>query len=114
MFKTIRRWLRNSSRIHLREQPVSDLRSCVALLDRFLDDRLRYPLEWDDFISWNHDSPSIESIRLIVADTEPMFFSKDPSQRRRARAMVITERNRVAAIVGLLERADEHPTSGAA
>ena len=113
MFKTIRRWLRSSPRVHLRERPVSDLSSCLALLDRFLDDRLRYPLEWDDFISWNHDSPGIESIRLVMADTEPMFFSKDRSQRHQARAIVVAERNRIAAIVGMPERPDEHPTNGA-
>jgi len=104
MMKRIRQWLRMSSRAHIHEQPVHDLSSCVALLDRFLDGSLRYPLEWDDFVSWPHEHPGIESIRNTVADTEPLFFSRDLSKWAQGRAIVLDERNRIAGILGLPAR----------
>src|SRR4051812_44959451 len=86
-------WLRNSPHVHLRQQPVHDLRSCLDLLDRFLGDGLKYPLEWDDFVSWPHVSPGIDSVREIVAATEPLFFSSDSTERRKGFERVLAERN---------------------
>jgi len=96
-----RRWLRHSPLVHLKQDPVQDLRSCVGILDRFLKDELRYPLEWDDFVSWPHVSPGIETVRERVAETERLFFSKDLGERRKGFDAVLAERNRIAAIVGL-------------
>jgi hypothetical protein len=104
MFESIRRWLRNSSRFHEHEVSVHDLASCVALLDRFLDGRLRYPLEWDDFISWAHASPTIEGTRHRIAGLEPQFFSSDPMDRLEGMRFVLAERNRVAALVNMPSR----------
>ena len=101
----LRGWLRASPRVHLREVPAHDLRSCVELLDRFLDDDLKYPLEWDDFVSWPHEAPGIECIRQTVAATEPLVFSKDAAEVSRGIQLIVAERNRVAALVGMSERA---------
>jgi len=90
--------------MHLREHPANDLPKLVALLDRFIDGNLRYPLEWDDFISWNHDAPSIEAIRARIAEMEPLFFSRAPADRARAVELLIGERNRAAAVLGLPPR----------
>ncbi len=100
----LRRWLRNSPHVHVKQDPVHDLRSCLGLLDRFLGDGLRYPLEWDDFVSWPHDSPGIEAIRENVAATEALFFSSDPTERRVGFEKVLAERNRIAAIIGVTVR----------
>jgi hypothetical protein len=87
--------------VHLKQESVHDLRSCLGLLDRFLGDGLRYPLEWDDFVSWPHASPGIETVRENVAATEPSFFSSDPTERREGFERVLAERNRIAAIIGM-------------
>jgi hypothetical protein len=85
----------------MREQPAHDLRSCVAVIDRFLDGKPSYPLEWDDFVSWPHDSPGIEAVRLVIAPTEQLFFSKDLAKRQEGAEIVLAERNRIAAIAGI-------------
>ena len=97
----LRNWLRFSPHFHVKDDPVHDLRSCVELIDRFIDDRCRYPLEWDDFISWSHSSPGIDSVRVTIADLEPMFFSADPESRAEATRQLVAERNRVAALLGI-------------
>lgn len=104
MLHALRQWLRNSPHIHVHEQPVEDLRSCVALIDRFLDGKLRYPLEWDDFISWPHETPGIEAIRDTIAATEPLICSEDPVKRREGLTILFAERNRVAALAGISVR----------
>ncbi|GAA0554622.1 hypothetical protein GCM10008941_38320 [Rhizomicrobium palustre] len=76
----------------------------MELLDRFLDDRLKYELEWDDFISWEHDNPNIEAIRLRIAETESLFFSSAISDRQCAVDLLVAERNRAAALVGVSAR----------
>lgn len=104
MLKRIRQWLKYSSHVHAREEPASDLSSLVALIDRFLDSQPRYPLEWDDFVSWKHRSPGIDAVREAIAATEPLFFSKDPLKRRQGFEIVLAERNRAAALAGLSPR----------
>jgi hypothetical protein len=83
----------------VREDPVRDLRSCLGLLDRFLDGTTGYPLEWDDFISWPSDSPRVEAIRERLAALEPLFFSKGTHDRERALSLLLEERNRLAALL---------------
>ncbi|MFO1408249.1 MAG: hypothetical protein U1F08_12080 [Steroidobacteraceae bacterium] len=104
MLALIRKWLQNSPRVHQRQERVHDLRSCVAQIDRFLDDAVAYPLEWDDFISWKHRNPTIEQVRVNIAKTEPLFFSKTPGDHAKAVDIVVGERNRIAAIVGIAAR----------
>ncbi len=102
--EAIGRWLRNSARIHVRSREVATIADLVALIDRFLDDKLDYALEWDDFISWNHGNPNIELIRTRIAATEPLFFSDSEIDHDRGMAIVVDERNRAAALVNISER----------
>jgi hypothetical protein len=81
----------------------------VALIDRFLDDKLSYELEWDDFISWKNSNANIEAIRERIAKTEPLFFSKIRADRERAVGLLVEERNRAAAFVGIDPRSFEYP-----
>ena len=106
MLARLRQWLKHSRRVHIREKPVHDLRSCLELLDRFHDGTTRYPLEWDDFISWENDNPGIEVIRNRIAVLEPLFFSKDAHDRQRAVSLFLEERNKLAAILGAPARAE--------
>lgn len=71
----IRRFLRLSPRVHLREHNVKTLTDVVDLLDRFLNDQLRYPLELDDFVSWKNNNASVEQFRERVAATEPLLLN---------------------------------------
>jgi hypothetical protein len=103
MFKRFRHWLRHSSRVHIRE-PISNIRACVEVIDRFLDGSPRYRLEWDDFVSWEHDNPHIEATRQAIAETEPLFFSGDPEQISQGIDIVVRERNRLAKTAGIVER----------
>jgi hypothetical protein len=96
----IRGWLRNSERLHAREQPVGSLTDLVSLVDRFLDGTLRYPLEWDDFVSWTCADPGIEAFRERIADLEPLFFSSVDADRRMGVARLLEERNRAVALIG--------------
>ncbi|HEY5237661.1 MAG TPA: hypothetical protein VIJ62_04710 [Rhizomicrobium sp.] len=80
------------------------MQQLVGLLDRFLEGKMNYELEWDDFISWKNSNPNIELIRERIAETEPLFFSKKTSDRKNAFDLLVEERNRAAAIIGLSTR----------
>lgn len=101
MRERIRKWLKCCPHVHIRKQPASDLSSLVAVIDRFLDGKSRYPLEWDDFASWKHDGPDIEAVQEAIAATEPMFSSRDPLKRRKGFEIVLAHGNRAAALAGL-------------
>lgn len=105
MFGWLRRWLRESNVIHVREQNVASTEDALALIDRFIDDELRYPLEWDDFISWSSDVPGVEAIRERIAALEPLAFSVDPAERARFAETLIVQRNELASLLGLHSRA---------
>ena len=100
----LRRLLRVSSRIHIREERVSSLEDLVDLIDRFIDGKMKYDLEWDDFISWNHNNNYIESVRVNLAMNEGILFSKNNSDREKYISILIVQRNSVAAIIGLSAR----------
>lgn len=100
MFKAIRKWLRTSPHVHLDQRRPETVQQLIELLDRFLDGKLQYELEWDDFISWKNKNPNIELIRERIAGTEPLFFSKSPADRAHAVELLIEERNRSAALIG--------------
>jgi hypothetical protein len=109
MLRKLFSFFRTSSRIHVRQPPPSQISDLVALLDRLLDGRLSYELEWDDFISWQHSNPNIEAIRRRIAETERLFFSDAISDRKRAVEMLVGERNRAAALIGTSPRSFEFP-----
>lgn len=104
MLKSLTNWFRHSEHFHLRQSGVATLSELVGVLDRFLDDRLHYPLEWDDFVSWKNSAPAIEPIRERIAATEPLFFSQNPADRAKGAQIVLEERNRAAALAGLPTR----------
>jgi hypothetical protein len=96
--------LRTSTRFHIHESGVTSRQALVELIDRFIDGKLRYELEWDDFVSWEHDQPTIETVRSKIADMEPLFFAEDPDARKRAVAHLVAERNRIAQMCGMAAR----------
>jgi hypothetical protein len=113
MFKRFRNWFRQSSHLHIREASVHDVRACVELLDRFLDGSLRYPLEWDDFISWEHENLHVEATRKAVAQTEPLFLSGDLAQRSQAIDIVVHQRDGLARLAGVPGRGGKRANDAA-
>lgn len=104
IWKKLRNWLHTSPRVHIRIEGVDSIRDLVDLIDRFLDGKVAYALEWDDFISWSHANPNIEDIRNRIAATEPLFFSGREGDRDQAILVLIDERNRAAALIGVAPR----------
>jgi hypothetical protein len=104
MLDFLAKWLRNSSHIHQKQRAVETISEMVDLIDRSIDDKQSYPLEWDDFVSWENDNPNIEEVRRRIAALEPLFFSKTQTDRERGVDLVIEERNRAAALVGIKPR----------
>ena len=51
MLKRLQEWLRKSPYVHVRERRATGLSDVVGLVDRFIDGKMRYELEWDDFIA---------------------------------------------------------------
>jgi hypothetical protein len=100
VFRKLAHWLRHSRHVHIRESGVHSLSALVNLVDRFLDDELRYGWEWDDFVSWDHSSPAIEAFRQRIAQTEPLFLSKDPTKIAQGTEILLEERNRAASLIG--------------
>lgn len=96
-FEILRRFFQQSSRLHIRENNARNLHELVALIDRFLDDKIRYPLEWDDFISWKNENAQVEEFRIAIAEFEPLLFSKAPDHRREYVCHILAQRNRAAA-----------------
>ena len=58
---------------HIHEE-VESLAAAIEVIDRFLTDQPSYPLEWDDFISWEHPNPTIERLRVEIGEFEPLLF----------------------------------------
>lgn len=103
-YKKIRDWLHFSSHVHVRKRGVSNLRELVDLFDRFHDNKLRYSLEWDDFISWPHENSYVEQVRDRLGGKEFLLFSKSMADRKMYAEFVLEERNRVAALIGIETR----------
>jgi len=104
MFDRFKNWLQQSRHVHVRQNVVGGLRDLVNLIDRFIDGKLNYELEWDDFVSWEHEQPEIDSIRSRIANLEPLFFGKNLDDRRLALSRLIAERDRVAKSCGMVPR----------
>ncbi|MGE3829844.1 MAG: hypothetical protein AB7F76_02515 [Parvibaculaceae bacterium] len=90
-----------STRLHLRQVPAQNMRQLVSLMDRFVDGRLQYDLEWDDFISWESSDPPVEEIRERLGAFESLLFSNHAADRNRYNEHVADERNRLATLFGL-------------
>lgn len=94
-------FLRQSRRVHVRQDEVRSLRDAVAIVDRFILGSLEYPLQWDDFISWAHPNPTIERMRDEIADLEPDFLGESADKRTQALNTAIAIRDRYAAMIGI-------------
>ena len=71
-------FLRQSSRVHVRIEPAQTSRELVELMGRFVfENEMRYPLEWDDFISWKNTNSQAEEVRQRLAVHERLLFSRD-------------------------------------
>lgn len=97
-------FFRNSTVIHNREDPAPSTRQLVELFDRFLDGKLNYGLEWDDFISWESSNPIVEEVRQRLGEYEPLLFSRDQQNFDAYCGHVLNERNRLAHFLGVALR----------
>ncbi len=96
----MKRFLEQSSHIHIRQDVAATPGDLVDLIDRFIDGQPRYPLEWDDFISWTQRNPNVEAARQAIGQYEWMLFSDSLAKRNVYCCRVIEERNRLAATIG--------------
>ncbi|MDP1601613.1 MAG: hypothetical protein Q8M13_20835 [Phenylobacterium sp.] len=93
-----------SSRVHICQDVAATPGDLVDLIDRFIDGPMRYPLEWDDFISWEQANPNVEAARREIGKHEEWLFSRDSSKISAYSFRVVEQRNRLAAIVGRPQR----------
>lgn len=89
----------HANRIHLLGGGPANLREVVSVIDRFLDAPRRYRTEWDDFIAWENDNAAVEQVRKRIKAFEHLPASHDLLTGR-----LISERNRVAVLLGLPAR----------
>jgi hypothetical protein len=104
VFDKIKKILRNSSRVHLRDTEVSSLSQVLEVIDRFIDGNPRRPLEWDDFVSWDNSNSGVEKVRQRIAALEGEFFSKSADERWEAHVKLVGIRNEIAALTGVRSR----------
>lgn len=101
-------WLKSlfvqSSWLHLHQEPASTTGDLIDLIDRCVDGRLRYSMEWDDFISWEQANLHVENARQVIGMHETWLFSGSQAQRNAYWYRVVEERNRLAAILGRSQR----------
>ena len=86
--------------MHIRQHGVNSISDLFDLIDRFIDGRMSYDLEWDDFISWEHDNHLIEDVRNAIGVHEPLLFSQNLEHRREYVRKLVEERNRAAVFIG--------------
>lgn len=104
IIERVRSWLRKSPRIHVKQDVASTPTELISLIDRFMENELRYGLEWDDFISWEQDNWLAEEARNAIGEFEPFLFSQELSDREIYIAAVVRQRNKIAAIIGAPQR----------
>lgn len=83
MIKWIKKILEQSSIIHIRRREIGSVDELKELIERFLNDDLHYPLEWDDFISWRNSNKKVEKIRNNIGQWEVLLFSSSSSDKER-------------------------------
>jgi hypothetical protein len=100
----LKRVLEQPSHVHLAQEVAGTPGDLIDLIDRFIDGPMRYPLEWDDFISWEQANPNVEAARQAIGQYEPWLFSQSAAKKNAYAYRVIEERNRLAAIIGRPQR----------
>lgn len=93
-----------STRVHLHNESASSAQEIVGLMDRFLDRKPRYDLEWDDFISWENENTQAEQVRERIGKFEPLLFSSSLRDKLKYRNFIVEERNRLALLLGVPAR----------
>lgn len=105
----IRKWLmsllKTSHRVHL-HRSVTSVAEAIGVIDRFIDGNPKYPLEWDDFISWESSLAGVERMRNEIKTMEPMFLSQDRTVRLQAHRKLIEIRNYYSTFNGIAPRSD--------
>lgn len=102
----LRGWLRRiwerfpRVHFHVHREVATTPGDLIDLIDRFIDNQVRYPFEWDDFISWEQDNPNVEAARQAIGKYEGWLFSKNQSKIDAYAYRAAEERNRLAAILG--------------
>lgn len=105
LIKWLATFLKRSSRVHIRRS-VASVRDAIEVIDRFIDGTPSYPLEWDDFISWESSVAGVERLRKEIAEMEAMFFSADKKVRLQAHRRLVELRNHYAGFNGIAPRLD--------
>ena len=100
----LKRIFEQSPRVHIRQEVAATPGDLIDLIDRFMDGRTRYPLEWDDFISWEQTNPNVEAVRREIGMHERWLFSEDRAKINAYGFRVVEQRNRLAAIIGRPQR----------
>jgi hypothetical protein len=92
------------NRIHLIGGGPENIREVVSVMDRFLDGPRRYDVEWRDFLTWETENAAVEHVRKRIEAFAHLLFSNRPRDRDLFDARVMSERNRLAALLGIAER----------
>ena len=85
---------------HVRGNPPGSTDELIDLLDRFVDEKLKHPMEWDDFISWDNGNQHVRAARAAIGAFEPLLFSSRLDDRADYAEAVVRERNMLAALLG--------------
>jgi hypothetical protein len=102
--RKLKEFFLKSSVVHIRFRDVESVAELVELYDRFLNDKMAYDLEWDDFISWENDNPHIEKSRDRIGEFEPLLFSGERSELGEYCDHLLEERNRLASLLNIQPR----------
>jgi len=70
--------------VHRRRRPAQTIKEARDLIERFMNDCPSYDFEWDDFISWQNENPTIEKVRKNLEIVEGLLISGDLLDRQRA------------------------------
>lgn len=74
--------------LHRRRRPAQTIQEARDLLKRFQENRPSYDFEWDDFISWKNENPTIEKIRLQLEEIEPLLVTGSENDRSKIHYML--------------------------
>lgn len=103
--KRLANFLKQSPRVHI-HRSVTSIADAIGVIDRFIDGNPNYPLEWDDFISWESSIAGVEHLRNEIKSMEPMFFSEDKRARLQVHRRLIEIRNYYGGFNGITLRSD--------
>jgi hypothetical protein len=80
----------------VRQRAPESTLEVIGLIDRFIDGKLDYDFEWDDFISWKNETPQVEKIRNQINQFGNLL-SRDTMEEYCL--LLVAERNRLASLL---------------